>query len=580
MVKYQGISGAPGIARGEAYLYIEDTTIVPKYQISDNDIEEEIARYQRAVKKAADEINDIKKNLNPEAEEEYQMLDSHLLMLYDPIFTEQVFENLRISSKNVEWVLYDQITALVDKLKASQDTYLQERTSDLHDVSRRVIDHLMYKKKKETLADVPKEAIVVTSDLRPSDTVRMNKQFVKGIVMDEGGRTSHTAILARSFGIPAVLGLGNISKKIRAYDTVIVDGSKGMVIVNPDEKTEQEYQDKIIEQKRREKILSQLKKYPCQTKDGHKIILKANIEIPEDADPALNYKAEGIGLFRSEFLFMAPDITPSEELQTAAYTKVLETMKGLPVTIRTLDVGGDKLIKEIENSHEKNPLLGWRAIRFCLDKRDIFKTQLRALLRASTAGNLRIMFPLISCEEELLHALDLLEEAKRELKAEGKPYKEDVPVGIMIEVPSAALASDILAQKADFFSIGTNDLIQYTMAIDRGNEKVAKLYNPYHPAILRLIRLIVDNAHEAGIKVGMCGEMAGSPQSALLLLALGLDELSMNYHSLPEVKEVIRSVEMQELKDLCEAIRKMSTAREINLFLNDWMETRFENTKE
>jgi phosphotransferase system enzyme I (PtsI) len=577
MIFYQGISASPGIAVGKAFLYIEDTSVIPRYPITPDEVEGEVSRYQRAVKKAGDEITQIKNDIADDTSDEHRMLESHLLMLYDPIFTDQVSASVGEVLKNVEWVLSDLVTDLVDKLQAAQDSYLRDRISDIHDVTRRVIDHLMYKRKKETLADLTREAIIVTGDLRPSDTVRLNKKLVKAILMDEGGKTSHTAILARSFGIPAVLGLGDITRKVRAYEDIIVDGNKGLVIINPDRETEERYLKELEDQRGREKLFTQLKKRTAKTTDGCRVLLKANIGIPEDTETVLKFRAEGVGLFRSEFLFMDPEIIPSEELQTAAYGQVLEAMGNNPVTIRTLDVGGDKMIRELEHQREKNPLLGWRAIRFCLDRRDLFLTQLRALLRASVNGNLRIMFPMISCEDELDRALEALEEARQDLKSRGLPFNEKIPVGIMIEIPSAALVSDRLAKKADFFSIGTNDLIQYTMAIDRGNEKVAHLYNPFHISILRLIKLVVANAHHEKITVGMCGEMAGTPRAVPLLLALGLDELSMSAVMIPEVKNIIRSISLADCRKLLSEVETLDGATAVETCLDHWLEARIEN---
>lgn len=578
MVLYQGISASPGIAVGKAFLYLDDTSVIPRYQITPEEVGGEVDRYNRAVKKAAAEIQQLQQQLSDESAEEHRMLESHLLMLYDPIFSEQVSGSVKEVLKNVEWVLNDLITDLVDKLQAAQDSYLRDRISDIHDVTHRVIDHLMYKRKKETLADLTREAVVITGDLRPSDTVRMNRDLVKAIAMDEGGKTSHTAILARSFGIPAVLGLGDITRKVRAYENVIVDGNRGIVIVNPDRETEEKYLSEWEEQKRREVLLGQFHDLTARTRDGHCVTLKANIGVPEDAESVLRYRAEGVGLFRSEFLFMDPEIIPSEEVQTAAYTQVLESIKGFPVTIRTLDVGGDKMIREQEHQREKNPLLGWRAIRFCLDHRELFLVQLRALLRASVAGQLRIMFPMISCETELDRALEVLEEARQDLKSRGLPFREDIPVGIMVEIPSAALVSDRLARKVDFFSIGTNDLIQYTMAIDRGNEKVAHLYNPFHVSNIRLIRMIVENAHKEKISVGMCGEMAGTPRAVPLLLGLGLDELSMSALVIPEVKNIIRSVSLRECRRLVKTVESRDAGTHIEKYLDKWLEARIEHS--
>jgi phosphotransferase system enzyme I (PtsI) len=427
------------------------------------------------------------------------------------------------------------------------------------------------------LADLEEEVIIVAHDLLPSDTIAMNKRMVKGIVMDAGGRTSHTAILARSFEIPAVLGLSQITQRVATGDRIIVDGNRGRVIVHPDEKAEQRYERIEREWRKREVQLMGLNELPAETKDGKLITLGANIEVPEEVDAISSHGGDGVGLFRSEFLFLRPgQAAPSEEEQFQAYKQVLESMEDKPVTIRTLDVGGDKVAPDIEGLSEKNPILGWRAIRFCLSRKDLFVSQLRALLRASIYGQLRIMFPMISGIEELTRVYEVLDEVKDQLRQEEVRFDPDVPVGIMVEVPSAAMTSDVLARKVDFFSIGTNDLIQYTIAVDRGNEKIAYLYEPFHPGVLRMLRMIIENGHAAGIPVGMCGEMAGDPMATLILLGLGLDEFSMSASSIPEVKRIIRDVSMAEAEELVGTVLDMKSYRKIDSFVQDLMEKRFE----
>lgn len=395
--------------------------------------------------------------------------------------------------------------------------------------------------------------------------------------MDAGGKTSHTAILARSFEIPAVLGLSSISSSAATGDTIIIDGTSGVVLLKPDQRTLAAYEKRIRAWQRREVELLTLNELPAETRDGKRIVLKANIEVPEETESAIAHGAEGIGLYRSEFLFLQPGGYSSEDVQYDAYARVLKAMAPYgEVTIRTLDVGGDKVIPGMAGLDEKNPILGWRAVRFCLSRKDLFRTQLRAMLRASVHGRLRIMFPMISGIEELENVLALLDECRQQLREESIPFAEDIPVGIMIEVPSAALTADILARKVDFFSIGTNDLIQYTIAVDRGNEKIAYLYEPFHPGVLRLLKRIIEDAHNAGIPVAMCGEVAGDPYAAVILLGFGLDVFSMSSFGIPEVKKIIRSVSMSEAEELVGTIMEMKSYKEIDSYVRSWMNERFD----
>ncbi len=576
MKEFHGISASPGIVISKAFLYNEESISVPRYKVKEEDIEHEIIRYKQATQIAADELKELKRRITIEhSEDEARFLDTHILMLFDPMFTDQIYDKLRKDRNNIEWVIQNVVEDLIEKLNASPDLYLRERSMDINDISKRIINHLMFRE-RISLSDLSTEVILVTPDLLPSDTLLMNKRMVKGIIMDAGGRTSHTAILARSFGIPAVLGLRSITREVKNNDTVIIDGHRGKVILNPDEETKERYIRLQMESLKRESELINLNNLPSETQDGKKILLKANIEVFEELESVHAYNAEGIGLFRSEFLVMQPGQEKDEDAQFSVYKKVLEGMKGAPVTIRTLDVGGDKLINEIAQKEEKNPLLGWRAIRFCLERTDIFKVQLRALLRASVYGQLRIMFPMISGIEELERAHAILDEVKLELKGEGIAYADHIPVGCMIEVPSAAMTSDILARKADFFSIGTNDLIQYTIAVDRGNEKITSMYEPFHPAVLRLIKMIVNNGHKEGIPVGMCGEMAGDPAATVILLGLGLDEFSMSAFSLPEIKRIIRSETIIEAEEFLGTIMEMRSFKEIDRYVREWMEDRFD----
>ncbi len=575
MRELTGISASPGITIGTAFLYIDDAFTVPRYDVDESDLEREYERFEEALEKATQEIIELKDQTSSSVGgNENNFLDAHILMIQDPDFADQIKQNLKGKKKNVEWILQQTIEGVINKLSSSQDSYISERSIDLHDVSKRVLNHLMYRE-RISLADLSAEVILVTHNLLPSDALAMNTRKVKGIAMDAGGKTSHTAILARAFEIPAVLGLSAVTSIARTGDTIIIDGNRGKVIVDPDEETLKTYEEILQKWQQREVQLATLNQLPAETQDGKHILLGANIEVPEETDAVIAHGADGIGLFRSEFLFMQPGGVSDEEQQYEAYTRVVKSVEGKPVTIRTLDVGGDKAIPGFEQHSEKNPILGWRAVRFCFSRTDLFKIQLRAILRASVHGDLRIMFPMISGVEEVDRALELLEEARSECREKGQPFNEDISVGIMIEVPSAALTSDILARKVDFFSIGTNDLIQYTIAVDRGNERVAYLYEPFHPGVLRLIKMVIDNAHSAGIPVNMCGEMAGDPIATVILLGMGLDVFSMSSFSIPEVKQIIRSTSMMEAEELVGEIMEMKSYREIDEHVRGWMNARY-----
>jgi phosphotransferase system enzyme I (PtsI) len=570
-----GISASPGIAIGEAFIYSHDTPAVPRYSISSEEVAREMRRFQDAAKNAHDELNELREQSRQEIDDEQlSILDSHLMMVQDPDFHEQVEQGIAESLMNVEWVLYQSVQKLLEKLNGSSSEQLRERSSDLHDVTNRVLSHLM-KRERFSLSDLAEEVVLVAHDLMPSDAIAMNKRVVLGIATDAGGRTSHTAILARSFEIPSVLGLSYVSRIVENGDTIVIDGNHGKVIIDPDEETLSRYRRESQAWHQHEVQLMRLHDLPAETQDGKLIELKANIEVPDEVDAVVTHGGNGIGLYRSEFLFLGGRSLPTEEQQYQAYKTVLEALPDKPVTIRTLDVGGDKVAPQLEDLDEQNPILGWRAIRFCLSNREIFRTQLRALLRSSVHGNLNIMFPMISGLEELQEALDFMREIGDDLKREGYDMRMETPVGIMIEVPSAAMVSDILARKSHFFSVGTNDLIQYTIAVDRGNERIAYLYEPFHPGVLRMLRLVVDNGHANGIPVAMCGEMAADPLATLLLVGLGFDELSMSAGSIPEVKRIVRALTVREAEEVVGEAMEMNSFKEVDRYLRHLMGDRF-----
>jgi phosphotransferase system enzyme I (PtsI) len=578
MKEFRGVAASPGIAIGRAFLFSDDDLTVPEYAIGDHQVEVEMARYRSAVGRAVLELEQIKVRTGPAGDPD-GFLDTHLMMLQDPEIEAKIDVKIGKVLKNVEWVLQEVVDELVAKLATVQDAYLKERTLDIRDVSRRVMNHLLEGAGQVSLADLKEEVIVVTSSLMPSDAVSMNKKLVLGLAMDQGGKTTHTAILARSFEIPAVLGTVRVTRDVKPGDWIIVDGNEGLVLVNPEPAVLDAYRAKQARHRELDARLKGMNSLPATTTDGRRIVLNANIEIPDEVESVLAHGGEGIGLYRSEFLFIEHGVGVSEEIQYEAYKKVLEGMGDRSVTIRTLDLGGDKLVPDMFPSKEANPLLGWRAIRFCLSTREIFHTQLRALLRASVHGHLKIMFPMISGVSELEEALECLQAARTELAAQGVPMAADIPVGTMIEVPAAALISDHLAQLVDFFSIGTNDLTQYTLAVDRGNERISDLYEPFHPGVLRMIRLVIENAHAAGIPVAMCGEMASDPRAAVVLLGLGLDEFSMNAVGLPRVKQVIRSLSSEEARTIARSVLTLQRSREIVTALEAHTQGRFSQSE-
>jgi len=465
----------------------------------------------------------------------------------------------------IEYVFQDVLRRYIKVFSEMDDEYLKERISDINDVGRRILKNLIGAK-EDILSNLKEKVIVIAYDLSPSDTATMHKKNVKGFATDIGGRTSHTAIMAKSLEIPAVVGLEVLTKKVETGDTVIIDGTHGIVIISPSPRTLKRYEEEREKFIAFEKHLLEQKSLPCVTLDGRKIELASNIEVPEDVPSVLAHGAEGIGLYRTEYFFMNRKDLPTEEEQFKAYSSVAKKIKPHAVIVRTLDIGGDKFLSQLDVPQQMNPFLGWRAIRFCLARPDIFKTQMRAILRASAHGKMRMMYPMISGLGELQQANALLEDAKKELKKEGLPFDENMEVGAMIEVPSAAVTSDILAREADFFSIGTNDLIQYSLAVDRVNEKIAYLYEPAHPAVLRLIKSVIENGHKAGIWVGMCGEMAGDISMTAILLGLGLDEFSTSPIAAPEVKRIIRALTMTQARAIAEEAMTLLTGKDVQAF--------------
>ena len=565
----KGIPAAPGITIGKAYLLDSEDFTISKRHITEKGLPDEINRFQDALIKTRNEILKIKDKISKDMGVEHgEIFSAHLLVLEDSMLIEEVITKMKKDKIGVEYVFLEVLRKYIKTFSKMDDEYLRERISDINDVGKRILRNLLGAKQM-LLADLKEKVIIISYDLSPSDTAVMHRKNVIGFATDIGGRTSHTAIMAKALEITAVVGLEKITKVVKNGDILVIDGNRGLVIAEPQKKTLDKYHAEKKKYEKLERELMTLKNLPCETLDGHRIELSANIEMPEEIASVLRHGADGIGLYRSEFFYINRGDLPDEEEQFKAYAEVAKKMAPKPVIIRTLDLGGDKFLSQLEIPREMNPFMGWRAIRFCLARPNIFKVQLRAILRASAFGNLKIMYPMISGIEELKQANAILDEVKSELKKKKIPFSQDVEVGAMIEIPSAALTSDIMAKEADFFSIGTNDLIQYALAVDRVNEKIAYLYEPAHPAVLRLIKFIIDSAHKEGIWVGMCGEMAGDPALTVILLGLGLDEFSTSPILLPEVKMIIRAFKLSEAKKLAKKALTFQTGKEIEEFARE-----------
>lgn len=564
----KGIGASPGIAIGKVFLVDRDHLELSHYNIATNEeIEKEIERFKGAIAASRAQLLKAKKDINKKKFKEAQyIIDTHILLLQDKFLMENTIKAIKHEKIDAALALKKTIDGLRKHLANINDEYMQERTSDIDYIEQRILRNLAGIK-SDIITASKEKIIIVANDLSPADTVNLNVNEVLGFTLDCGGRTSHTAIIARALKIPAVVGLKDITSRVKTGDTMIIDGIHGVVIINPTPDKFLQYSQQKSQYDEFEMGLLKYRDLPAETCDGFRIKLLANIEIMEELPSVIDYGAEGIGLYRTEFLFLNRKDLPSEKEQFEIYKKVTETISPNPVTIRTLDIGGDKFMSQIDFAEEINPVMGLRAIRFCLKEIAIFKTQLRAILRASAYGKVRILFPMISGIEEVWQTKKILDEVKKELQAEMKTFDPDIEIGIMVEVPSAGTIADLLAKEVNFFSIGTNDLIQYTLAIDRVNEQVSYLYEPLHPAVLRLIRNIINAAHSNGLTVAMCGEMAGEPFYIPILLGLGIDELSMNVMALPRVKRILRSLHYKESKSITDDVFKLSTAQEIEKLL-------------
>jgi phosphoenolpyruvate-protein phosphotransferase (PTS system enzyme I) len=570
-----GIGSSPGIAIGEAYLVNRARIAAIDRKILPEQVDAEIAAFRDALARSRRQLQDVRREAeDPQLSEHLYIIDTHLLILDDQMLVENTIRTIREELVNAEGALkttLNRFRAVFDKI---EDEYLRERRSDIDSIGDRLLRNLKGEG-QQSLRDIDHKVVVVAHDLSPADTMQMDRDKIIGFVTDVGGRTSHTSILGRSLGIPAVVGLESATALIPPGVPMIVDGSAGTIVLNPSPETFREYLLKKQAYEYHEQELLSYCELPAATRDGERVVLRCNIESAAEIPQALHHGAEGVGLFRTEFLFMNRPAPPGEEEQCQIYRELAVRMAPHPVTIRTLDVGGDKFVPEVNLSDESNPAMGLRAVRFSLKERRLFRVQLRAILRAGVHGNLRVMFPMISGVAEVRHCKECLAEARAELLAEGIPCAGNLPIGVMIETPAAAIIAPLLAAQVDFFSVGTNDLIQYCLAVDRSNEHVAYLYEPLHPAVLRALQMTCQAARSAGIEVGMCGEMAGEPLYILILLALGFHELSMNSIGIPRLKQIIREIRRADGVTLLEELLQLPTAAEVAAHLEAYMARHF-----
>lgn len=561
-MRIQGISGSRGVAVGNVYRYIQEEIVIPDYTVADDKVEEEIGKFAAAMAATLKQLDTIRqKALDEMGPEEAAIFEAHMQIAQDPSLSDGIKSLVESSHTNVVAATAQTIETFANIFLGMEDAYMRERGADIKDIGDRLMRNMLGMNPRG-LSHISGEVILVAQDLAPSDTASLDKNVVKGIVTAAGGPTSHAAIMARTLEIPAVMGVGDIESFVDG-DKAVVLGTDGIVEMNPSDADWDEYTNQAAAFQEELKRLRESANLEATTTDGHHVELFGNIGKAKDAKNALTMGAQGIGLYRTEFLYMENDELPAEDVQFEEYKKVAQDMKGKPVIIRTMDIGGDKELKCLDLPSEMNPFLGYRAIRISLNRPDIFKVQLRALLRASAFGDIHIMYPMIASVEEVKQANAMLDECKAELTAEGKEFNKDIKVGIMIEVPAAAVISPILAKYVDFFSIGTNDLCQYTLAVDRMNEAIGSLYQPLHPGVLRLIKHVIDASHEHGKFTGMCGELASDPVATMILLGLGLDEFSMTASSIPIIKNILRSVSKAECEEVANKALTMDTAEEI-----------------
>ncbi|MGQ9687528.1 MAG: phosphoenolpyruvate--protein phosphotransferase [Desulfobaccales bacterium] len=571
-----GIAASPGIVSGPARVLSDRGEIRGHFRLLFTEEEQmgEVARLQAAMDQAHEDLTRLHREIAADFPEHAHLLELHLLILKDQMLCDEPFRLIREERLNAEWALHRAFEKIQELFRRIEDPYIKGRLADVESVYRRLIGTLTGKSSSR-LFESPEPVVIVARDLSPAETTQMSNAKVLGFVTERGGKTSHTAILAQALEIPAVVGVDNATELINPGDELIVDGLLGRIILNPDEEILAKYRRRQLEFDAFKAEVAQFCTFPACTLDDHATTVLANIELPEEVQLALKCGADGVGLYRTEFLYLRQRLLPTEEELYQDYRKVVEAMTPRPVTIRTLDIGGDKFLSHMEYPKEMNPALGLRAIRFCLKERGVFRVQLKAILRASAHGQVRVMFPLISSLQEMREARRLLAEVQEELRREGKPFDPAMPVGAMIEVPAAVTLASLLAREADFFSIGTNDLIQYALAIDRGNKQVAGLYQPLHPAVVRMILQVVEAGQAASIPVAVCGEMAGDPLYLPILLGLGVSEFSMNHMSIPMIKKVIREISLAEARDIARQALNLVTVEEINEFALQEMNRRY-----
>lgn len=572
----KGIAVSPGIAIGRAQILQSREIPIVQKRLSPDQAEGEKQRFFKALEKSKNQLIALRKKvMNEIGEAMAYIFDAHISILEDKTFINQVEILIKEEQANADWAVKTVMDRMIRIFDAFDDMYLKDRITDIKDICRRILKNLT-NAGRESKMPLQEEVILVAPELSPSRLAQMSNKYILGFATEAGGRDSHTAILARSLQIPAVAGLHNLCQMIEDEEHIIIDGDEGILILNPDISILNEYKNKQLRYKDFEKQLLKTKDLESRTVDGVTIELQANIEMPDEVEPAIKYGAKGIGLYRTEFLFLKPQFyLPNEEEQLKTYKDIAQKFKPYPVMIRTLDLGGEKINPYPYGRSELNPVLGLRAVRYCLNNRDVFRTQLRAILQAACCGNIKIIIPMISGVEEFRQVKSLINEAREELKKQKLRFGGNVPLGIMIEVPSAAATADILAREADFFTIGTNDLIQYFLAVDRTNAEVSHLFQPLHPAILRSLKFVIDSANKAGIEVGLCGEMASDPLFIIILLGLGLRQLSMNPASIPKIKGIIRAIHYSQTKEMADKMLQLSTAREVEEYALEKMTNLF-----